>query len=350
MSSQPSSPGPTSPGPSSPEPEPVPADADPGGGEAPLPRRVAVTGSSGLIGGALVASLRAAGNAGGPVEVRRLVRAAPQAPDEARWDPSGRDRELTAAALDGCDAVVHLAGAGVAKRRWTARYKRILRDSRVHSTAALAEAMAAMPAPPRTFLCGSAIGWYGYRGDRRLDEESPPGEGFLPELARDWEAAAAPAERAGVRTVFLRTGLVVSGRGGAWGPLFPVFLAGIGGRIGSGRQFWSHISLADEIAAIRFLLADRPGALSGPVNLTAPEPVTNREVTAAMGRVLRRPTLFPVPAPLLRLVLGEFAGDVVGSQRVVPRRLLAAGFRFRHPDIEDAVRAAVEERRRGRAG
>nr|WP_243761682.1 TIGR01777 family oxidoreductase [Streptomyces sp. YIM 98790] len=313
-----------------------------------MPRRIAVTGSSGLIGGALVASLRADPGPGGTVEVRRLVRGEPQAPDEARWDPSGRDREVTAAALDGCDAVVHLAGAGVAKRRWTARYKRVLRDSRVHGTAALAEAMAAMPEPPRSFLCGSAIGWYGYQGDRRLDEDSPPGEGFLPGLARDWEAAAEPARRAGVRTVFLRTGLVVAGHGGAWGPLFPVFRAGIGGRLGSGRQFWSFISLEDEIAAIRFLLADRQNALSGPVNLTAPEPVTNREVTAAMSRVLRRPALFPVPAALLRAVLGEFAGDVVGSQRVVPRRLLEAGFVFAHPGIEEAVRAAVRARGSGK--
>ncbi|WP_338325644.1 TIGR01777 family oxidoreductase [Streptomyces hoynatensis] len=302
-----------------------------------MPPRVAVTGSSGLIGSALVRSLHAAG-----VDVRRLVRREPRAADEARWDPSGRRQEQNAAALDGCTALVHLAGAGVGARRWTARYKRELRDSRVLGTAALAAALASLADPPRVFLCGSAIGYYGDTGERAVDETAPAGTGFLAELCRDWEAAARPAERAGVRTVLLRTGLVVARSGGAWGRLFPLFRAGLGGRLGDGRQFWSAISLHDHVAALRFLL-DRE-ALSGPVNLTGPHPVTNREATAVMSRVLRRPAFLHVPAPLLRLALGEFAGDVLGSQRVLPRRLLDAGFRFAHPTVEEAVRAAAARR------
>ena len=298
--------------------------------------RVAVTGSSGLIGSALVRSLRAAG-----VTVVRLVRHEPRAADEARWDPSGRRREQNAAALAGCTALVHLAGAGVGDKRWTTRYKQEIRDSRVLGTAALATALAALPEPPRTFLCGSAIGYYGDTGERAVDETAPVGTGFLAEVCREWEAAARPAERAGIRTVLLRTGLVVARSGGPWSRLFPLFRAGLGGRLGDGRQYWSAISLHDHIAALRFLLDHE--TLSGPVNLTGPHPLTNREVTAVMGRVLRRPTLLHVPAPLLRIVLGEFAGDVLGSQRVLPRRLLDAGFRFAHPTVEEAVRAAVFE-------
>ncbi|MGP3971392.1 TIGR01777 family oxidoreductase [Streptomyces sp. 6N223] len=302
------------------------------------PSRIAVTGSSGLIGSALVGALRADGH-----EVVRLVRRPARARDEAEWDPSGRRQELTAAAIEGCQAVVHLAGAGVGDRRWTARYKREIRDSRVLGTAAVAAAIASLDTPPRVFLCGSAIGYYGDTGDRAVDEDAPAGTGFLAELCQEWEAAAAPAERAGVRTAFLRTGLVVARSGGAWGRLFPLFRAGLGGRLGNGRQYWSFIALDDHIAALRFLLRDDT-KLSGPVNLTGPEPVTNREATRAMGRVLHRPTLFAAPAPLLRLALGDFAEDVLGSQRVLPARLLAAGFTFGHPGIDDALRAAVARR------
>ncbi|WP_062211771.1 TIGR01777 family oxidoreductase [Streptomyces sp. NBRC 109706] len=300
-----------------------------------LPQRVAVTGASGLIGGALVASLRAQGG-----EVRRLVRRPPGNGQEARWDPSGQDRAANVAALRDCDAVVHLAGAGVSDRRWTKSYKRRIRDSRVLGTTAIAEAIAAQPTPPRVFLCGSAIGYYGYTGDRAVDEDAGPGTGFLADLSQEWEAAAEPARRAGVRTVQLRTGLVVARKGGAWGKLFPIFRAGIGGRIGNGRQYWSAISLTDHVAALRFLLQE-DNELAGPVNLTGPHPATNREVTRVMGRVLHRPTLFPVPSPVLRVVLGEFAQDVTGSQRVLPARLQSAGFTFQHPTVEDAVRAAL---------
>ncbi|MEU7421966.1 TIGR01777 family oxidoreductase [Streptomyces antibioticus] len=294
-------------------------------------RRIVVAGASGLIGGALVRSLAADGH-----EVVRLVRHAPRGEREVRWDPE-RGR-VDAAGLDGCDALVNLAGAGVGDRRWTDAYKRRIHDSRVHATAGLAKAVAALDEPPRVWVNGSAMGFYGETGDRVVDEDAPAGSGFLPELCVEWEAAADPARDAGVRTVFTRTGLVVARDGGAWGRLFPLFRAGLGGRLGDGRQYWSYIALHDEVAAIRHLL-DRDD-LSGPFNLTAPEPLTNREITEAMGRVLHRPTVFAVPAPVLRAALGEMAGDVLGSARVVPRRLLESGFVFAFPGIEDAIRAA----------
>ncbi|MFD8548879.1 TIGR01777 family oxidoreductase [Streptomyces sp. NPDC059649] len=294
--------------------------------------RIAITGSTGLIGTALVGSLRTDGH-----DVVRLVRRAPAAADEVRWDPARQ--QVDTAGLAGCEAVVHLAGAGVGDHRWTAAYKQEIRDSRVLGTRALAEALASMDVPPRVFVSGSAIGYYGDTGDRRTDESAPAGHGFLPEVCVDWEAAARPAEDAGIRTVFARTGLVVARSGGAWGRLFPLFRLGLGGRLGDGSQYWSFISLHDHIAALRHLMTTEE--LTGPVNLTAPEPVTNREVTAVMGRVLHRPTLFSVPAPVLRIALGDFAEDVLGSQRVVPKRLLESGFGFAHPRIVEAVRAAI---------
>ncbi|MCQ4045910.1 TIGR01777 family oxidoreductase [Streptantibioticus rubrisoli] len=296
--------------------------------------RIAVTGASGLIGSALVRSLLADGH-----QVHRLVRREPTAPREVRWDPMRRYVDIKG--LAGCEAVVHLAGAGVADRRWTEAYKKEIRDSRVLGTEAVADAVAKLDPPPKVLVSGSAIGIYGDTGDRVVDESAPPGRGFLAEVCQEWERAAAVTAAAGVRTVLARTGLVVARGGGAWGKLFPLFRAGLGGRLGSGRQYWSFIALHDEIAALRFLI-DNPG-LSGPVNLTAPEPVTNREVTAAMGRVLHRPTLAAVPAPALRIALGEFASDVLGSQRVVPRRLLDAGFAFEHPEIEQSIRAALAD-------
>ncbi|MEU1077723.1 TIGR01777 family oxidoreductase [Streptomyces sp. NPDC005878] len=293
--------------------------------------RIAITGSTGLIGTALGRSLRADGH-----ELVPLVRRPARTADEVEWDP--RRQYVDAAGLAGCEAVVHLAGAGVGDHRWTDAYKKEIRDSRVLGTAALAEALASLDRPPKVLLCGTAIGYYGDTGTRAVDEEAPPGDGFLARVCVEWEEAAAPAREAGIRTVFARTGLVVAREGGAWGKLFPIFRAGLGGRLGDGRQYWSFISLHDEIAALRHLL-DTP-EVSGPVNLTAPEPVTNREVTAAMARVLRRPALFPVPAPAIRLALGEFAEDVLGSQRVLPHRLLESGFRFAFPEIEGAIGAA----------
>ncbi|CAL9556004.1 TIGR01777 family oxidoreductase [Streptomyces sp. enrichment culture] len=296
--------------------------------------RVAVAGASGLIGGALARSLAADGH-----EVVRLVRRAPRGPDEVRWDPEAG--AVDAPGLAGCDAVVNLAGAGVGDRRWTPAYKERIRSSRVRGTAALASAVAGLAEAgrPRVLVNGSAIGYYGETGDREVDESAPAGEGFLPSVCREWEGAAAPAERAGVRTVFPRTGLVVSRDGGAWGRLFPLFRAGLGGRLGDGRQYWSFVALHDVVAALRHLLEHE--GLSGPFNVTAPRPATNAEITRVMARVLRRPAVFAVPAPVLRTVLGEMSGDVLGSARVLPKRLLESGFRFAFPDVEGAVRAAL---------
>lgn len=303
---------------------------------APSPRRqrIAVTGASGLIGTALTRALADDGH-----EVVRLVRRAPLKKDEVRWDP--KEGYVDTAGLAGCDALVNLAGAGIGDHRWTDAYKRELRDSRVLGTATLAAAAAALDEPPRVFLSASAMGYYGDTGQRAVDESAPHGEGFLPSLCVEWEGAAAAAQDAGIRTVIARNGLVVAREGGAWGRMFPLFKAGLGGRLGNGRQYWSFISLHDEVAALRHLL-DRDD-LSGPFNLTAPDPLTNREVTAAMGRVLHRPTLFTAPEPALRIVLGEMAGDVLGSQRVLPTRLLESGFQFAFPGIEETIRAALQK-------
>lgn len=293
--------------------------------------RIAVTGSSGLIGTPLVRSLRADGH-----ELVRFVRRAPKAPDEARWDPVGGT--LDTDALLGVEAVVHLAGAPIGGHRWTKAYKRELRDSRVLGTTTLARALAAMEIKPKVLLCGSAVGIYGDTGDRTVDETAPPGSGFLADLCVAWEAAAAPAREAGIRVVHMRTGLVVAGKGGAWGPLFRAFRFGVGGRLGSGRQYWSFISLRDEINAIRFLL--EADGVHGPVNMTAPNPVTNAEATKALSRVLRRPAVFPVPRVALRAVLGEVSDDVLSSQRALPRVLENAGFVFAHPTIDLALAVA----------
>ncbi|WP_369258126.1 TIGR01777 family oxidoreductase [Streptomyces sp. R35] len=302
--------------------------------DSPLPpgSRIAIAGASGMIGSALTRSLTSDGH-----EVVRLVRRPPRAKNEVQWDPDAQ--RIDAAGLVGCAAVVNLAGAGVASRRWTEAYKRKIRDSRVLGTVTLAEAVASLEEPPGVFVNGSAIGFYGDTGGRAVDESAPPGDGFLPALCVEWEEAAGAAQEAGIRTVFPRTGLVVAGKGGAWGKLFPLFKAGLGGRMGDGRQYWSFISLHDEVAAIRHLMETE--SLSGPVNLTAPDPLTNREITEAMGHVLHRPTLFTTPAPLLRLALGEMSSDILGSQRVLPTRLLESGFTFAFPSIESALRAAL---------
>ncbi|WP_147942240.1 TIGR01777 family oxidoreductase [Microbispora sp. CSR-4] len=292
-----------------------------------------VTGSSGLLGTALVSALRADGH-----QVRRLVRRAPAGPDECFWDPEGD--VLDPAALEGADAVVHLAGAGIGERRWTEAYKRELVGSRVSGTHVLATAMARAERGPRVLLSSSAIGFYGDTGDRAVDESAPAGTGFLADLARAWEAATAPAEEAGVRVTLLRSGMVLSGRGGALARMLPIFKMGAGAVLGSGRQYTSWISLPDWVDAVRFLLAHD---LTGPVNLTAPEPVTNAEYTAALARALRRPTM-PLPAPrlALRLALGEFADEaLLAGPRVLPRRLLDAGHRFAHPTIGEALAAVL---------
>ncbi|MDQ0813845.1 uncharacterized protein (TIGR01777 family) [Streptomyces sp. B3I7] len=310
----------------------APPPPPPAASALPAGSRVALAGASGLIGSALARSLERDGHT-----VVRLVRRPPRGPGEVRWDPA--EGRVDAAGLAGCAAVVNLAGAGVGAQRWTESYKRLIRDSRVLGTATLARALAALDEPPRVFVNGSAMGFYGETGDRAVDESAPPGEGFLPSVCVEWEAATGPAREAGIRTVLARTGLVVAREGGAWARLFPLFRAGLGGRMGSGRQYWSYISLHDEVAALRYTLDT--GSLSGPVNLTAPSPLTNAEITRAMGRVLRRPTLVPTPGALLRVALGGLAGDILTSQRVLPAKLLESGFRFAFPGIEDTLRAAL---------
>ncbi|MFG3493768.1 TIGR01777 family oxidoreductase [Streptomyces sp. NPDC047928] len=294
--------------------------------------RIAVSGATGLIGSALARSLRADGH-----DVVRLVRRPARGRHEVEWDPERQYVDV--AGLAGCDAVVHLAGAGIGDRRWSEAHKKRIRDSRVLGTAAIAEAAASLDVPPKVLVCASGVSYYGDTGERAVDESAPAGDGFLASVCVEWEEATAAAEEAGVRVAHGRTGLVVSRDGGAWGRLFPLFRAGLGGRLGDGRQYWSFIALHDQVAALRHIIDTE--SLSGPVNLTAPEPVTNREVTAAMGRVLRRPTPFPVPAAALRLALGDLASDVLGSQRVLPRRLLESGFRFAFPSIDGAIRAAA---------
>ncbi|WP_280702581.1 TIGR01777 family oxidoreductase [Kitasatospora sp. GP82] len=300
--------------------------------------RIAVTGSTGLIGSALVRSLLADGH-----EVVRLVRHRAKTGRQADgtvgvgWNP--HLMQIDRAGLDGVEAVVNLAGAGVGDRRWTDAYRQEIRESRVLGTETIVAALAEAKQPPTVLVNASAVGYYGQTGDRLIDEDSPAGEDFLAQVCVEWEAATRPAEDAGIRVAYARTGLVLSAAGGAGGRLFPLFRLGLGGRLGSGRQHWSVISLADEVAALRFVI-DRQD-LSGPFNLTGPEPVTNGELTAAMGRALGRPTPFPVPEAVLRLALGDMSVEVIGSHRVVPKRLLDAGFHFQHPDVDSAVRAAL---------
>lgn len=256
-----------------------------------------------------------------------------------RWDPAASDGGLDPAALSGFDAVIHLSGAPVAGGRWTPARKQLLRSSRIGSTSALVRAMLAASDPPRLLLSASAIGWYGDTGTRTVDETAPAGLGFLAALVRDWEAAAASAAAAGVRVVYLRSGVVLSRRGGMLRPLLPAFRLGLGARIGTGTQYLSWISIADHLRAVRFLM-DQPG-ISGPVNLTAPVPATNAEFTRALAAAVRRPAVLSVPSSVVRLALGELSAELLGSSRVLPSRLLQAGFSFDYPEIGPALVAAV---------
>lgn len=292
--------------------------------------RIAVTGSSGLIGSALVPTLRGAGH-----DVVRMVRRAPRAADERSWNPDG---EPDAAPYEDVDAVVHLAGLGVGEHRWSRRHKRALRQSRVVGTTTLARSLARCDKPPAVLLSGSAIGWYGDTGERAVDESAPVGDTFLAHLCRDWEAATEPAAAAGTRVAMLRSGVVLTSRGGVIGQLLPIFRLGLGGKLGNGRQYVSFISIADEVGAIRHLLG---ADVSGPVNLTAPLPVTNAELTRELGAVLRRPARLTVPAAAMRVAVGEMSSEALRSQRVLPRRLTESGYDFQHPDLASALRAIL---------
>ncbi|CAN5412671.1 TIGR01777 family oxidoreductase [soil metagenome] len=294
--------------------------------------RVVISGSSGLIGSALSASLIGDGH-----DVIKLVRRAAN-DGELLWDPAAR--KLAAGALDGADAVVHLAGAGIGDQRWTDAYKAEIRDSRVRSTELLATAIADCTNGPTVMLSGSAVGYYGDSDDRELDETAPAGHDFLAQVCSAWEAATAVAEEAGARVAHLRTGMVLAGKGGALGKLLPLFKFGVGGRFGSGRQWQSWISLPDEVAAIRHLLT---ADVRGPVNLTAPNPVTNREFTSTLGKVLHRPSLIPVPSFAPKLLLGGELVDglLLSGQRVVPKVLQGSGFTFQHETLEQALHAVL---------
>jgi uncharacterized protein len=304
--------------------------------------KVAVTGSTGLIGTALVASLRSDGH-----QVIRLVRRPPRSAGEVRWDPRAADAGFGSAtpsvpgALEGLGACVHLAGAGVASRRWTSRYKAEIRASRVLGTRALAGALARLGSPPATLVAASAIGWYGDTGGREVDESAPAGSGFLARVVRDWEAASEPAAAAGIRVVRIRSGLVLTPAGGLLARLLPLARVGLCPGFASGTQVMTWIALSDEIAAIRFLLDHRD--ISGPVNLTAPDPVTNSAFTAALAAAVGRRDLpwLRVPAPVLRLGLGEAAVEILTSVRVTPARLIQAGYQFRHPALAEALSAEL---------
>jgi uncharacterized protein (TIGR01777 family) len=293
--------------------------------------RIVVSGASGLIGSALVPHLTAAGH-----HVTRLVRRSAAA-NESQWNP--QRGEIDASVIDGADAVIHLSGAGIGDKRWSNSYKREILDSRVQSTKLLASVIAGAAKRPGVFLSGSAIGIYGARGDETLDETSAHGDGFLADVCKQWEAAAT---NAGTRTVFLRTGIVLSPKGGALKKQLPLFQLGLGGKFGRGDQWQSWISIDDEVAAITHLLTSN---ISGAVNLTAPAAVTNAEFARVLGTVLRRPAVLPVPSIGPKLLLGGELADALlfTGQRIIPRVLSGAGFQFAHPTLEIALRALLKK-------
>jgi len=293
--------------------------------------KIAITGASGLIGRALTTSLLADGHQVIPV-VRRPNSATP---DAIEWNPAAGTIE--ASKFEGVDGVVHLAGAGIGDRRWSDSYKREILESRTKGTELLARTLVSLSAPPSVMVSGSAIGFYGDTGDNAVDESASAGNGFLAEVCVAWETAAAPAVEAGIRVPFLRTGIVLTTDGGALAKMLPLFRFGLGGRMGSGKQWWSWISMADEIGAIRWLLDHD---ISGPVNATAPSPVTNSQFTKALGEAMHRPTFAPVPSFGPKLLLGAELADALlfTSARVVPRALEASGYSFAHPTIEAALR------------
>jgi len=295
--------------------------------------RVTIAGSSGLIGTALVPLLRQAGH-----DVLRLVRGRPRAPDERAWDPS--TATMDAGTLEGTDAVVNLCGSAMANRRWSGEVKQAIRDSRIGPTEVLAAAVAEHRVP--ILVNASGVGYYGDTGNREVDETAPVGSGFLAQVCRDWEAATTVAQRAGARVVRARTGLVISPSGGLMGQLKPLFAVGLGGRLGDGKQYMPWISLDDEVGALRFALEH--DELSGPVNLSGPDPVTNAEFTTAVGEAMHRPTPLVVPGIALRLVRGAELVDemVLTGQRAVPAVLRRHGYPFQHTTLAAALAAALE--------
>ena len=293
------------------------------------PQRIAITGSSGLIGAALVGFLKSEGHT-----VQRLVRRTPIAPDEVQWDPKTGFVDLEP--LRGVDAFIHLAGAGVGDKRWSKKYKAEILNSRLLGTTTIANAVNELK--PQVFISASAIGWYGESGNRAVVESDRVGDDFLAAVCREWEGAADIAT--GVRTVKLRTGLVLDPTGGALGKMLPLFRFGLGGKMGNGKQWWSWITLHDLIRALRFILEN---PLSGPVNLTSPNPVTNQEFTSALARAMHRPALFPAPAFALKIAMGGFSSEILGSKKVLPNVLSDAGFTWDYPHISDALSALIEE-------
>jgi uncharacterized protein (TIGR01777 family) len=296
--------------------------------------KIAITGASGLIGQALVRALSSDGH-----DVIRLVRRTPRTADEHRWDP--QHHRVEPALLADVDAVINLAGTPIRPRPFTSSYKQRLLDSRLDATTTISDALAAasVDGRPRVLLSASAVGFYGDSGARVITEEDPAGSDFLAQLCVRWEAATSPAQAAGVRVVLLRTGLVLDRSAMLMQVMGRIFRLGLGGRMGNGQQYWPWISLADEVGAIRHLLT---ADVSGPVNLTGPEPVTNAEFTAELGRQVHRPTPLPVPSIALNLALGEFGrSSVVGGQRALPTRLRESGYEFTHPDLSSALRAAL---------
>ena len=296
--------------------------------------KIVISGASGLIGTQLVAKLSQGGH-----EVIRLVRRSPKS-GEIQWNP--KSGTLDAAALEGADAVIHLSGAGIGDKRWTAGYRKEILDSRTDTTALLAKTIASLSRKPSVFLSGSAIGIYGARNDEQLTEVSTHGTGFLAEVCEQWEAAAKPAVDAGVRTVYLRTGIVLSPKGGALKKLLPLFKLGVGGKFGNGKQWQSWISIDDEIGAIEHLLTAN---VSGAVNLTAPNPVTNAEFTKVLASVLKRPAIVPVPTFAPKIVLGGELADALlfTGQRVIPAALNASGYSFKHSTLESALRSLLSK-------